>query len=397
MKVCWLVPDDQWGGVFPVSYEVCRQGRSSGHDVRLLMICAPANGALPGSGVPLESLYLTSYASTAPAAILDWVAERGFDALVLNCCGEADPIPPYLPESIRCVYVVHNSPRRYWEPAVRHERYIERIVAISDYVAGIVRPCLRFPQRLVTIRNGSTYPEAPAGSVERPEDLLFLGGEEPRKGAGDLLRMWSELARLQFKGRLHWCGQMSDAFKSRVSALPATRQIVIHGRVPREKVFQLAAECKVLLMLSRAEAFGMVTIEAMSMGCLPVAWDIDTGTKEIAQPGIHGLFAPMGDYRLLARTVIEANAKQSSLAAGITARAREAFSVEHTWAGYEQSLCEVLTTPRLRRPLAGRTPPRLFSPPRPSQLLPPRLRMALKRALHGNPRVAHMLNRYWGM
>src|SRR5208282_2681561 len=251
--------------------------------------------------------------------------------------------------------------------------------------------------RLVTIRNGSTYPEAPAGNLERPGDLLFLGGEEPRKGAEDLLRIWEELVHLRFKCRLHWCGHLSDTFKKKVGALPARGQILIHGRVPRERVFELAAECKVLLMLSRAEAFGMVTIEAMSMGCLPVAWDVATGTQEIAQPGIHGLFVPMGDYRSLARAVIEASARHASLASGAIARARGAFSVARMWADYERSLSQCLKAPRLHRPLAGRASPRYHAPLRPSHLVPPRLRMVLKHAAQANPKMALRLNRFWGM
>ena len=397
MKLCWLVADDYWGGVFPVNLEVCRQARLAGHDSRLLMVCKQAHIASYNTDVPIESLNLVPDAPNAPSTILNWLTKRNFDAVVLNCCGEADVIPPYLPESIRCIYVVHNSPRRYWITAVRQTRHIDLIVAISDYVASVVSPRLNFPQRLVTIRNGSTYPQAADNDLERPEDLLFTGGDEPRKGAGDLLKVWNVLVQLGFRGRLHWCGTVSNDFKAKINALPAQGQILIHGRVTREKVFQLASRCRVLLMLSRAEAFGMITIEAMSMGCLPVAWDVNTGTKEIAQPGVHGFFAPMGKYRALATAVIEANAKQPSLAQGGIARARQVFSAERMWADYEQSLAEVFKCPQLQRPLAGQEPPRYSPPRRISHLLPTPFRTVVKEAVHKHPKVAYLLNNYYGM
>ena len=50
----------------------------------------------------------------------------------------------------------------------------------------------------------------------------------------------------------------------------------------------------------------MTTIEAMSMGCLPVAWNIDTGTREIVRHDETGLFAPLGDIVALSKTVLRA-------------------------------------------------------------------------------------------
>ena len=396
MKLCWLVPDDYWGGVYPVSLEVCRQAQLAGHDSHLLIVCKPAHAATSGSDTPIDSLNLDPNAPNAPTAIVNWLSEHDFDAVVLNCCSEADPVPPYLPESIRCIYVVHNSPRIYWAPAVQHAHQIDLVVAISDYVAGIVRPHIESPDQLVTIHNGSTFPPVPDLSLERPEDLLFLGGDEPRKGASDLLKVWNALVQLGFNGRLHWCGNLTDSFKAKIDALPAKDQIMLHGRIPREKVFQLASRCRVLLMLSRAEAFGMITIEAMSMGCLPVAWDVNTGTKEIAWPGKHGFFAPMGDYQALAKAAIEASAKQPSLAHQVVGRARTTFSAERMWADYQQCFSEMFKRPRSHRPLAGQTPPKHVPRLRSTQLLPSRFRTAVKQVLHNHPKVAYLLNRYWG-
>jgi hypothetical protein len=202
LKICWLVPDDYMGGVFPVGLEACRHAQSAGHDARLLMVCQPKDNHL-SSGVSLHSLRILPDAPDAPQVILDWIVTGKFDLVVLNCCGEADPIVPHLPESVRCVYVIHNSPRRHWLPAVSHQSCIDRMVAVSEYVAGIVRPRLKAPEKLVTIHNGSLYPAAREENSPRPDDLIFMGGEESRKGTDDALRIWPELIRQGFKGKLH--------------------------------------------------------------------------------------------------------------------------------------------------------------------------------------------------
>src|SRR6185312_6098134 len=141
--------------------------------------------------------------------------------------------------------------------------------------------------KLRVVLNGTVFPVPadPAHSPERKDDLVFLGGDKPIKGAFDAITLWGALARARFEGRLHWFGELDDALRRAVAAAPECDRIVLHGRQPRLAIFETARRSKVLLMLSRVEPFGMATIECMGMGCLPVAWDIPTGTKEIVARG----------------------------------------------------------------------------------------------------------------
>jgi glycosyltransferase involved in cell wall biosynthesis len=56
----------------------------------------------------------------------------------------------------------------------------------------------------------------------------------------------------------------------------------MHGRVPHEDCNKLAAQADVFLMLSREEPFGIVAIEALSMACMPIAYDVGSGPAEIS-------------------------------------------------------------------------------------------------------------------
>jgi hypothetical protein len=128
-----------------------------------------------------------------------------------------------------------------------------------------------------------------------------------------------------------------------------------------------------------------------------VAWDVKSGTQEIARPGSHGFFAPLGDYRLLAKAALEAITKQAALAPGIVGRARGTFSAQRMWADYKKNLSQIMKRPVLERPLAGNVPPSFSAPQRPSSLLPIWLKGALKQSVQKNPRLACWLNQYWGM
>lgn len=403
MKLCWLIPDDRGGGVASVALSCARQAHAAGHEVTLLLVL-PFTGWLAGeevrAGFALESLALEPPAADTPAALLRWLREHPQDVLVLNGCEQADTAIPYLPAGVRVVYAVHDTAPRYWRAAVRHEADLDAIVAVSRVTADGFQAQLREPGKLRVIHNGSFFPPLPPsvggpGTADpRPDDLLFLCGDNPTKGAHDLLRLWPRLARdaAGFTGHLHWFGRMEAAFARRVRALPgAAGRIHLHGRAPRAEVFAAAARCRVFLMLSRVEPFGMTTIETMSMGAVPVAWDVATGTREIVRDGESGLFAPLGDFAALAGAVRRTLADHEQF--GVAARrvAREQFSEEAMWAGYAALLAEVAARPPSARTLAGQEPAPYQPPRRRFQALPAPVRRAVRAVVGASPRLGYWL------
>src|SRR5690606_17217894 len=112
--------------------------------------------------------------------------------------------------------------------------------------------------------------------------------------------------------------------RDRIQAQEGADRILLHGRRSRADIFAAAARSRVLLMLSRVEPFGMATVEAMGMGCMPVAWDVPGGTREIVRPG-EGAFAPLADYGALAQQVLDALDRQRLSFPACAARVRETF------------------------------------------------------------------------
>ena len=390
MRVCWFLPDDYKGGVFPVVNSVCRQARKAGHDATILMLRPPANNA-PDDGVFMHSLGLPSNAPEAPRQILSWLVEHNCEVLVLNGCEEADPVIPYLPGSVRCLYAIHDTARWYWTQAVRFQRELDAIVAVSGVVATNVKPHLVDPAKLTIIPNGASFPVAPNPGDVRPDDLLFVGGDDPMKGVRDAARVWEVLQRRGFKGRLHWCGHTGAGFVQLLNGLPGRDRLVLHGRVSRAEIFELARQSKAILAVTRAESFGMVTLEAMSMGCVPVAWDIETGTKTLVQANVHGLYASLGDYEAFTSAVLKAIVKHSDLGSAARLRARAEFTEEAMWSRYEQLIAQCVASPKSLRHLAGQPPPRFKARPRLGRILPGWIWRPACDFITRNPRLAYML------
>jgi len=64
------------------------------------------------------------------------------------------------------------------------------------------------------------------------------------------------------------------------------------------------ARASFLLMTSNREGFGLVLIEAMSQGCIPIAYDIRYGPSDIITDGVDGFLVPPGDIRALAWAIV---------------------------------------------------------------------------------------------
>lgn len=371
MRLVWVVPGDRGGGVVWVADSCCRQAVAEGFDARLLTLEHLSSPTLRTIAYPCESMDVTPPYTDTPARFLQWVEVNSPTVVFLNNVDTMDCCIPYLPREVRCVYVVHDTMSFYWRAAVRHEASLDAIVAVSAETASRFRHKLRSPEKLHVIQNGTVFPPLPnlLGNPRRP-DLVFLGGDDPRKGAYDVLALWPRLVASGWTGELHWFGRLAGEFRARVSALPAHSRIQVHGHVPRAEVFRKLGASSAMLMLSRAEACSIALLEGMAMGCVPVAWDIaGTGTKEIVPLGQRFL-ASLSDFDALTQQVHAAIEKQESLASDLAATARSNFSESRMWRQYAEMIASMGAIPSAARPLAGSAAPVYKPPLRASHLVP---------------------------
>lgn len=93
-------------------------------------------------------------------------------------------------------------------------------------------------------------------------------------------------------------GPSRSALEARAADDPAVR---FRGFQPAAA--SSLATASVLLMTSRSEAFSMVVAEAMASGCLPIAYDVPYGPRELIDDQRTGWLVPPGDVTALADVV----------------------------------------------------------------------------------------------
>jgi len=399
MRLCWLVPNDYGGGIISVAVSCCRRAAAAGHDVTLLLLNEPQGHFDEYATFHYESLGLPEKDPSSPEALISWLEAHPQDVIFVNDCSPVRPALPYVPAGTRSVFVVHDSAQQYWGPAAENEAFLDAIVTVSDVIARQFRDRLLDSGKVHVVHNGTLFPDDVSlrSPEERADDLLFLGGDKPFKGADDVLTLWPRLVERGYEGRLHWYGGVSPDFESRIRALPQSGRIAVHGHVPRSELFERAAQSKIILVPSRVEPFGMVTVEGMGMGGVPVAWDVETGTQEIVTSGEDGILVPLGNTDAMAKAVLRVLGHYETMGPRAREVARTQFSEEAMWGRYAAFLEDLMAREPVRRKHAGEMPPEYEPPTRYFQLLPTGLQDALRSVVAQSPRLSYWLRDWRGV
>ena len=128
-----------------------------------------------------------------------------------------------------------------------------------------------------------------------PLRVLFVGQMRPYKGVGVLIDAVAgqEDIRLTIAGG----GPLAEEHRRHAAGTGADN-IAFTGRIPDEELSRLYLEHDVIVLPSttRAEAFGLVLLEGMIAGCVPVASDLP-GVRDVA--GGTGVLVPPGNEAAL--------------------------------------------------------------------------------------------------
>jgi glycosyltransferase involved in cell wall biosynthesis len=130
--------------------------------------------------------------------------------------------------------------------------------------------------------------------------ILAVGRLVPYKGFDVLIRAMKEVdGRLILLGS----GPQYDALLELAESEGVAEKTTMLGRVENINPYFAAASVFVLPSVTRAEAFGMVQLEAMAAGLPVVNTNIDSGVPEVCVNGVTGITVPPNDVTALSRAI----------------------------------------------------------------------------------------------
>lgn len=151
--------------------------------------------------------------------------------------------------------------------------------------------------------------------------FVYVGSFIRRKHADKVVDALHEVGMpftLDFVGD----GANRHKVERQVSQYGLTDSVTFHGFVERSIVPNIVKEAECFVMISEEETFGLVYLEAMSMGCLTIA-SCGEGMDGIIIDGENGFLCKAGDAHELALTIKRINALSTEEKNRISANARQ--------------------------------------------------------------------------
>lgn len=173
--------------------------------------------------------------------------------------------------------------------------------------------------------------------------LVAVGRLVTYKGFDVLIRAMKHIdARLLLIGH----GPLEGELRSLASQLSLTEKVHFVGHANDLHSYIQAASVLVMPSVTRAEAFGLVQLEAMALGVPVINTHLDSGVPEVSVDRVTGLTVAPGDVAALAsaiRELLDAEEFRERLGRQAFERAREHFTAdlmaERTMELYREALC----------------------------------------------------------
>lgn len=176
--------------------------------------------------------------------------------------------------------------------------------------------------------------------------LLFIGRLRHYKGVDVLIRA---MHRIKAKLLIIGTGPMQEAWQNLAQAEGLVDKVFFLGDASERESLaaRYATELFVLPSTNRAEALGIVQLEAMACGMPVVCTELGTGTSYVNRNGVTGVVVSPNDPQALAAAInrlLVSPALRAKMGAEGRRRVREEFSfhsmIDSTIAFYQEALSE---------------------------------------------------------
>ena len=367
------------GGIETVTATLANYFVGRGHGVTIVSHVAKSNAdktvALDSRVVVLKMPDTEGVTKRNQEFLRDAVKERKIDVVVFqDSYAEIDGNLALLKSQGKVVSVEHNAPyfltgsamqalslknilrnprrflgrcRRAFRDRVRRRflyDFADRYVLLSNRFFGEFRMMagLGESHKLRAIPNPMA---AQLQTAERPKqkEIVFCATLTNLKGCDMLLEVWAMIADVEKDWRLTIVGDgpQRGELEAFVQARNLPRIKFVGYQSDPSPYF---ARAKVLAFPSRREGWGLVLVEAMANGCVPVAFDSYGAVHDIIDDGVNGFVVPAFDLGAFA-----ASLRKLMDDANVCAEMQNAakckpmeFAVEKVAAKWEQLFAELL-------------------------------------------------------
>jgi glycosyltransferase involved in cell wall biosynthesis len=270
-----------------------------------------------------------------PLKIARELGRADYDIVFVNHAKYAQAALGMLPDRVAVVPIVHNDLDFVYRVAAVNANAWNVAVCVSP---GVLRKfTTAVPGRpSVCITCGVEVPEGRLAA--RKEDdkirLVFIGRlEHAQKGVLMLPEIVRKCREQGANAELVVVGTGADEDRLRIGFRESGVEdsVTLLGGLRPEGIYNVLLESDILLMPSFFEGLGLVLLEAMACGCVPVASRLEGITDSVIDDGVDGCLPAVGDVDGFAHaiTTLAVNTqRRRKMAAAARQKIAASFSVE---------------------------------------------------------------------
>ena len=209
-------------------------------------------------------------------------------------------------------------------------KYSAKLITVSEHLKKQIQN-LTSEKNIVVIPNMVNINFFTYNNNDQDRNQIFsLGSLRPKKGFDVLIKAFAKCLDKEKTMRLKIGGDGPEKKKlqSLIDRLGITENVELLGLLKQESVNKYLNESGIFVLTSHVETFGVVLIEAMSMG-LPVISTRSGGTEELVNDE-NGLVCEVGDVDGIKTAILHVYKNYSKYnPSDIRAQATEKFSSDH--------------------------------------------------------------------
>lgn len=123
----------------------------------------------------------------------------------------------------------------------------------------------------------------------------------PQKRVEDAIGTIAQISETEVTLDIYGEGEDRPMLTDLITDLDLADRVRLHGHVTGAKTAFHSRSFS--LLTSRHEGQGLVILESMSAGCIPISYAVDYGPADIIDHGVNGFIVPVGDVDALARSI----------------------------------------------------------------------------------------------
>jgi glycosyltransferase involved in cell wall biosynthesis len=256
-----------------------------------------------------------------------------------------------LSPDVHVVTVIHSDEDCYYDELRRIGQSCNSVVCVSNYLTAKVTQ--RFPylaDRVHFIPHGIPIPKEPIQPrpTNGPLRLCYCNRlQQYQKRIFDLPVIASALEKLGVDYELDIAGDGPDDDELRRRFVQANlkSRIRFHGRVSNTRVLDLCRHAHIFLLTSDFEGLPISLLEAMSVGCVPVVYEIESGISDAIPNGDYGFRVSHGnvaEFALVVNDLFEDQKKLEEISNRAVDRMTNHFSTIEMAKNYQAAFTNLM-------------------------------------------------------